>query len=101
MASSSRSAAPPVGGDIKALQGEIYEACYPLFQENPKSVFHQAELLDFDIIPHDDVTTLLSVVQGLVNEKLFKTVTDSEGMGWKVRTQDEAKKYVHPRLQHT
>jgi hypothetical protein len=94
MASSSRPAAPPVGEDITALKTELYEACVPFAKDNPKIVFHQVDIFDLDIVPNNDVNILLQVSQLLLDEKLFKVVHDTDGMGWKLRTVDEAKKYV-------
>jgi DNA-directed RNA polymerase III subunit RPC6 len=94
MASSNRTAAPPVGEDITALKTELYEACVPFAKDNPKIVFHQADIFDLDIIPNNDVQILLKVSQLLLDEKLFKVVHNTDGMGWKIRTVDEAKKHV-------
>jgi DNA-directed RNA polymerase III subunit RPC6 len=94
MASSSRTAAPPVKAEIAALKAELYEACVPFAIDNPKIVFHQTDIFDLDIIPNNDVHLLLQVAQVLLDEKLFKVVHDTDGMGWKLRTVDEAKKYV-------
>jgi DNA-directed RNA polymerase III subunit RPC6 len=95
MASSSRAAIPPVRAEIAALKTELYEACIPFAKDNPKIVFHQADIFDLDVIPNNDVHLLLQVAQVLLDEKLFKVVHDTDGMGWKLRTVDEAKKYVH------
>jgi hypothetical protein len=93
MASTS-STATPQGHDIGALKKELYDYCLPMQQEGDYAVFHQSDLLEFDIIPKKDLTTLLQVVQALVNEKLFKIVTNADGVGWRLRTADEARKYV-------
>jgi DNA-directed RNA polymerase III subunit RPC6 len=92
MASSSR---PTSGVDITALRNQLYERCALVVDEHPRMVFHQATLLDLSIIPNDDLSLLLRVVQNLVDDKLFKVVTDTDGVGWKLRTPDEAKKYNH------
>ncbi len=94
MASTSRPVAPPIREDIAALKTELYEACVPFTTDNPKIVFHQNDIFNLDIIPNDDVHLLLQVAQVLLDEKLFKVVHDTDGMGWKLRTLDEAKKYV-------
>jgi DNA-directed RNA polymerase III subunit RPC6 len=86
--------------EIAALKEEVYEACVPIAQDNPRIVLRQADILDLDIIPNGNLQTLLDVAQSLLNEKLFKVVHDTDGMGWKLRTVDEAKKYVSPQL-HT
>lgn len=85
--------------EIAALKDEVYEACVPIAKDNPRIVLRQADILDLDIIPNGNLQTLLDVAQSLLNEKLFKVVHDTDGMGWKLRTVDEAKKYVSPQLQ--
>jgi len=87
----SSSGALDVGQDIKSLKAQLYEACLQILDETPDIVFHQQEIVDLDIIPNDDVQVLLAVVQGLVDERLFKVVHQA-GVGWKLRTKDEAKK---------
>lgn len=83
--------------EIAAWKEELYDACVPFFKENPKIVFHQSDLFDLDIIPDNDLQILLAVAQVLLDEKLFKVVhSNQDGMGWKLRTVDEAKKYVSP-----
>jgi len=105
MASSSSAAGGGGGGislsggadAITALKTQVYEACLPFLKDNPKVVFHQADIFEFDIIPNNDVSTLLTVAQKLLDEKLFKVVQNQfDGMGWKLRTVDEARKYVFP-----
>jgi len=104
MASTSKglSAAPPAGGkqeDVQttALKDEIYNASVPVANDNPDFVFHQDDFFGFDIIPNDDVEQLMKVLQALVNEKLFKLVSDGT-LGWKVRSEEDAKKSVSPLL---
>jgi DNA-directed RNA polymerase III subunit RPC6 len=88
----------PSSLEIAAWKEEVYDACVPFAKDNPKIIFHQADLFDMDIIPNDDLQILLTVTQLLLDEKLFKVVHNIEGMGWKLRTVDEAKKYI-PKLQ--
>ncbi|KAG4035024.1 hypothetical protein MFRU_002g03730 [Monilinia fructicola] len=75
-----------------ALKKLLYDECFQTFDENP--TFFQDDLLEFGVLPNDDVSMLLAVTQALTNEKLFKVVQDPQrGIGWKLRTEDEAKKY--------
>ncbi|KAI9648115.1 34-kDa subunit of RNA polymerase III (C) [Ciborinia camelliae] len=75
-----------------ALKKLLYDDCFLSFDENP--TFFQEDLLELGILPNDDVTILLAVTQGLTNDKLFKVVQDAQrGIGWKLRTQEEAKQY--------
>lgn len=100
MASTTADAAapPPAQGgglDISAMKDDVYSSCMDIAEdEGMKTVFHQSTIFALGIIPDNDVQTLLQVVQGLLNEKLFKTVQDAEGLGWRVRTEEDAKKYV-------
>jgi DNA-directed RNA polymerase III subunit RPC6 len=87
MASSSAS----TGMDTAALKTALYDACVPFAQE----VFNQSILFGLGVIREGDLNTLLTVTQGLVDEKLFKVV-HSEGLGWKLRSREEAKKLDAP-----
>ncbi len=62
--------------------------------EDKKLVFHQNDIWEMDVIPDNDVQVLLQVIQQLLDEKLFKVVHDGDGMGWKIRTVEEARKYA-------
>ena len=72
----------------------IYNDCAEFARANPKYVFRQAFIFELNRIPNEDVQMLLRVTQDLVDEKLFKIVHDSDGMGWRLRSVDEAEKYV-------
>jgi DNA-directed RNA polymerase III subunit RPC6 len=80
--------------EIAAWKEQLYAACLPFTEDNPRMVFRQADLFDLDIVPNNDLMTLMSVAQVLLNEKLFKVVHEGGEMGWMLRTADEAKKYV-------
>lgn len=77
--------------DIPALKTALYDACVSFSKE----VFNQSVLFGLGVIPDGDLNTLLTVTQGLVDEKLFKVV-HSEGLGWKLRSREEAKKLGAP-----
>ncbi|PQE29934.1 hypothetical protein CJF32_00000612 [Rutstroemia sp. NJR-2017a WRK4] len=77
-----------------ALRKLVYEACVEAAEDEPDITFYQETLIDLDVLPSDDVAILLAVTQGLTNEKLFKVVQDPQrGLGWKIRSEEEAKKY--------
>ena len=78
--------------DVAALKIQLYEACLNL-TDNPKAFFNQATIFDLGIIPNNDVNILLKVTQALVDERLFK-ILQSEGLAWRLRTQEEARKSV-------
>ena len=73
--------------DIPALMEAVYDACVPF----TNVVFNQSVLFGLGIIKEGDVHALLTVTQGLVDDKRFKVV-HSEGLGWKLRSRDEARK---------
>jgi DNA-directed RNA polymerase III subunit RPC6 len=89
------SGSAPRGADIPALKTALYDACVPFATGDPKTVFNQSNLFGLGIIPEGDLNALLTVTQGLVDEKLFKVV-HSEGLGWKLRSREEAKKFAAP-----
>lgn len=83
-------------GNISVLKRQLYEACFLIQERDQSHVFHQNEFQEFDHISFDnDIQILLRVVQELLDDKLFKMVHDSEGMGWKLRSQEEATKCVN------
>jgi DNA-directed RNA polymerase III subunit RPC6 len=81
--------------DVQALKDSVYDACAPF----GSVVFNQSVLFGLGIIEDGDVNTLLMVTQGLVDDKLFKVV-HSEGLGWKLRSREEARK-LDPRSPDT
>lgn len=81
------------GVDIAALKQQLYDACLPSALKDPRKYFNQSSIFDLGIIPNNDVNLLLKVTQALVDEKLFK-ILQSEGLAWRLRTQEEARKFV-------
>ncbi|PBP22467.1 DNA-directed RNA polymerase III subunit RPC6 [Diplocarpon rosae] len=81
---------------MTALKDAVYEGCLAVWDENdrdPKFSFRQSDIQDLDAMQqHDDVEILLRVVQRLLDEKLFKVV-HADGVAWKLRTVEEAKRY--------
>ena len=82
----------PPGLDITALKQALYKACIEEASGESKTVFHQNSIFELEVIPNRDVSILLQVAQMLVDEKYFKPVNDVSGLGWMLRTQDEANK---------
>ncbi|TGO54278.1 hypothetical protein BOTNAR_0272g00040 [Botryotinia narcissicola] len=92
MSSRAATAASAPDDKIAALKKVLYDECFESFEDNP--TFFQDDLFELKVLPNDDVAMLLAVTQGLTNDKLFKVVKDSQrGIGWKLRTQEEAKNY--------
>ncbi|KAK3945213.1 DNA-directed RNA polymerase [Diplogelasinospora grovesii] len=57
--------------------------------------FSQKDLLDLNVIPHENVALLLRVVQGLCDDKLFIGTTGHvSGIAWRWRSREDAKKYT-------
>jgi DNA-directed RNA polymerase III subunit RPC6 len=78
--------------DLTALKTKLYDSCLAYSNEDYNQVFSQAILFGLGVVPNGDLNLLLTVTQGLVDDKLFKVV-HSEGLGWKLRSREEAKKY--------
>jgi DNA-directed RNA polymerase III subunit RPC6 len=80
---------------LVSYKNKIYDACLPLIAEDPTKTFSQSSILELGIIPDNDLRILLQVSQALVNDKLFKII-EGNGLAWRLRSQEEAKKYVVP-----
>lgn len=75
----------------------MYDYCLKKIEEDDHSVglqlvFRQEELLGTNIIPENDLMEFMAVVQRLLDDRRFKAVQDIEGLGWRVRTKEDAKK---------
>jgi DNA-directed RNA polymerase III subunit RPC6 len=56
-------------------------------------LFGQQDLLDLNIIPKNDVTLLVRVIQALTDDKLLVGTTNHHaGLAWRWRSREEAKK---------
>jgi DNA-directed RNA polymerase III subunit RPC6 len=105
MASSSGSAAAAVPAthkafDILDLKAKVYDESVRLTEEDDKVVFHQPDILDMEFMSevaaldkNESIKVLLDIVNKLLAEKLYKIVQDGEGMGWRVRSREEAKRF--------
>ncbi|KAG0651389.1 putative DNA-directed RNA polymerase III subunit rpc6 [Hyphodiscus hymeniophilus] len=87
-----------MASDIAALKTALYDACLDL-SDNPRTFFNQATIFDLGVIPNNDVNILLKVTQALVDEKLFK-ILQSEGLAWRLRSHEEARKYRSLKPEH-
>ncbi|TVY54556.1 putative DNA-directed RNA polymerase III subunit rpc6 [Lachnellula cervina] len=81
------------GHDITDLKNKVYDESVRLTEEDTKIVFHQNDILDMEFMRGVDVNTLLAIINELLKAKLYKVVQDADGMGWKTRTREEAKRY--------
>ncbi len=76
------------------MKNELYEACLPVVEDKGADfIFKQKDIFELSTIPNDDVRILLVVMQGLVDDKLFKMVNQGS-VGWVLRNREEARKYV-------
>lgn len=104
--SSSAAAAAPTpttdrGLELQVLKNKVYEECLRLTEEDDKVVIHQSDVEAMDLMDeikavgqNQALKVLLDIVNKLLAEKLFKIVQDGMGMGWRVRTREEAKRFV-------
>lgn len=77
---------------IMNLKEKLYEQCK---EAEAQTVFSQTDLLEYRVIPGDNLSLLLQVAQQLCNEKLFKLVRHaSSSAGWVCRSRDDAAKYA-------
>jgi len=80
------------GGDtekIETLKAILYETVKDDSGEG--RLWSQQDLLDLDIIPGGNITVLMSVVQKLCNERLFKLVEGNNGVCYRWRSEEDAK----------
>jgi hypothetical protein len=92
--SNSKSAVDPVLEEFKTLKKRIYDSCWDEVvsgEEGRETVFYQTDLMDLGIIPDNQVEILLRIVQALQDEKFFKVVGSSAGIGWRARSEEEAR----------
>ena len=77
------------------LSKALYASCA---SQSPDEIFDQDHLLSLEVIPDKDVTLLLSCVQQLVNDGLFKIMKKDRQICWKIIKRDDAAKYVKTHL---
>ncbi|KAJ5180860.1 hypothetical protein N7492_004070 [Penicillium capsulatum] len=76
------------GGELAAA---LYDACYAQFE--PDQLLNQHDLFGLDVIPKNDLSTLLQVTQSLVDQKLFRTHQVQGGrLAWKLISREDAEK---------
>lgn len=98
MASSSASvpaaASPAEAHNLEALQDKLYDESARLTLEDPNVVFHQNDIVDMSSMAGIPLTTVLQLINSLLNAKLYKVVQDADGICWRTRTVEEAKRYA-------
>ena len=86
---------PPTMADrdkIQILKDALYDAARE--HGSDQRLFTQRDLLDMQVIPQDNMTLLIQVIQILCDEKLFVGNTTGSGLSWRWRSREDAKKYV-------
>ncbi|GAB1310610.1 34-kDa subunit of RNA polymerase III (C) [Madurella fahalii] len=78
---------------IQVLKDALYDEIRQHGSET--RLFTQKDLLDLDIIPSNNITLLIQVVQGLCDDKLLVAASNQHvGLAWRWRSREEAKKYT-------
>lgn len=80
--------------ELQALSKVVYQTLLDDDGIESGTVYHQADLLEYEVIPERKIDVLLDVVNILVHDKLFKPVNSQGELGWMLRSQLEAKQYV-------
>ena len=74
---------------------ELSKALYASCATQPShELFDQSDLLSLKVIPNNDIRLLLSIVQKLVSDGLFKIMNRDRQICWKLISQGDAAKYV-------
>lgn len=82
--------------ELQALSKVVYQTLLDNDGVESGTVYHQADILEYEVIPERKVTVLLDVTNILVHDRLFKPVNSQGELGWVLRSQFEAKQYVIP-----
>ncbi|KAK0630225.1 RNA polymerase Rpc34 [Bombardia bombarda] len=82
-------------GDAAKLQ-ILKDALYDEARQHGSEsrLFTQRDLLGLNVIPNENATLLLRVVQGLCDDKLFVGTNNHAGLAWRWRSKEDAKKYT-------
>ncbi|KAK0741597.1 RNA polymerase Rpc34 [Apiosordaria backusii] len=78
---------------LAILKDELYETMKEHGSEERE--FSQADIKGLNVIPNNNTSLLLNVIQALTNEKLLVGVSLPGGeIGWRWRSKEDAKKYT-------
>lgn len=79
------------GSQATELASKLYDACSEQFESD--QLLNQQDLFALEVIPKDDLATLLQVTQSLVDQKLFRTHQVQGGrLAWKLVPREDAEK---------
>ncbi|KAI1864104.1 hypothetical protein JX265_007401 [Neoarthrinium moseri] len=84
---------------ISVLKDLLYDACKEKLDGDDEKAYHQQlftqeDLLGLGVIPPKDLRTLVQVIRELTEDFLFITVNSTHGTSWRLRPEEEARKYV-------
>lgn len=78
---------------VEILKDALYEEMTQ--HGSSERLYNQNDLISLNIIPKNDLTLLLKVVQGLCDDRLLIAASDNRmGISWRYRSREEARKYV-------
>jgi DNA-directed RNA polymerase III subunit RPC6 len=82
---------------VEILKDALYEEMTQ--HGSSERLYSQNDLISLNIIPKNDLSLLLKVVQGLCDDRLLIAASDNRvGISWRYRSREEARKYVPPSL---
>jgi DNA-directed RNA polymerase III subunit RPC6 len=92
MASSSRAGTGEDTPKVEILKDALYTEMTE--HGDTERLYTQTDLMNFNIIPKNDLQLLLNVIQSLTNDQLLIAVSHSQaGFAWRYRSKEDARKY--------
>ncbi|KAG9235992.1 putative DNA-directed RNA polymerase III subunit rpc6 [Amylocarpus encephaloides] len=80
--------------NFQELKTNVYNHCVEVCNEEGwKSVFTQASLLETGIVPGNNAEELQKAINSLLDYKYMKQVISESGLGFRIRNEEEAKKF--------
>ncbi|OIW23910.1 RNA polymerase Rpc34 [Coniochaeta ligniaria NRRL 30616] len=78
---------------VEILKDALYEEMTQ--HGSSDRLYNQNDLINLNIIPKNDLSLLLKVVQGLCDDRLLIATSDNRmGIAWRYRSREDAKKYT-------
>ncbi|KAB5578720.1 DNA-directed RNA polymerase III-like protein [Coniochaeta sp. 2T2.1] len=91
--SSSRAGTGEDTPKVEILKDALYEEMTQ--HGSSERLYNQNDLISLNIIPKNDLSLLLRVVQSLCDERLLIAASDNRmGISWRYRSREDAKKYT-------
>lgn len=80
---------------VEILKDALYEEMTQ--HGSSERLYNQNDLISLNVIPKNDLSLLLKVVQGLCDDRLLIATSDNRmGIAWRYRSREDARKYVYP-----